>query len=739
MHETPNPTNALPSDDVLSSTPSPAAALIDAEGSGCQCLAWVAAHLRLNVDARELQRSATATGGVSASDDLTALATSIGLATRPWQGSVDRLDEIEPRLPAILRLRNGNFVLLMGRLRRDDATALLVRDPLTQPAGVVLQLTDATLGAAWSGEALLLRRPFAMLDEAQPFGLRWFLPQLWRERRNFRDLAVAAVLLHVLALAIPIFLQLVIDRVLPHEAGTTLFTLASGVVLAILFEALFQFLRQYLLIDATQRIDLRLVRSTFARLLALPIQFFESRAAGVIARNMQQAERIRQFLTGRLFMTGLDATALLIFLPVLLFYSPVLAGVVLAFTAVIAAIVGLLVPPFRRRLRALLEVEGRRQALLIETIQGMRAVKSLAAEPLRQAAWDDRSEEAVELHFRLGRLAATANASVSMLEKLMQVSVIAVGAFLVMRHELTVGALIAFQMLAGRVTSPLVQIIGLIHEYQETALSIRLLGQVMDAPAESDKDGGLTPEIKGRIEFDDVTFRYPGSAGAALDRIGFTIPPGKLVGVVGRSGSGKTTLTRILQGLYPVTEGVVRIDGVDLRQLDLTHLRRSIGVVLQDSFLFHGSVRENIAMAQPGAPLEAVVAAAKLAGADEFIERLPQGYDTVLEEGGSNLSGGQRQRLAIARALLPQPRILILDEAASALDPESEAIFLDNLAQIARGRTVIIVSHRMSTLVGADAIVVMARGRIVDAGKHAELLPRCEIYRRLWQQQTRHL
>jgi ATP-binding cassette subfamily B protein len=577
------------------------------------------------------------------------------------------------------------------------------------------------------------------MDESQPFGLRWFIPQLWLERKNFRDIALAAFLLHVLALAIPIFLQLVIDRVVPHEAGSTLFALVVGVVLAILFEGAFTFLRQYLLIDATQRIDLRLVRATFARLLSLPITFFESGSAGVIARNMQQAERIRQFLTGKLFTTVLDATALLVFLPILLFYSATLAAVVLGFAALIGLIVAVLVPAFRRRLRALQEVEGHRQALLIESIQGMRAIKTMAAEPLRQAHWDDRSEEAVEMNFYLGRLSAGANATVSLMEKLMQISVIAIGAHLVIQHELSIGALIAFQMLAGRVTSPLVQIIGLIHEYQETSLSVRLLAQIMDAPREGSREGGLKPEVNGRIEFDEVTFRYPGSASPALDRITFTIPAGKVVGVVGRSGSGKTTLTRLLQGMYSVQEGVVRIDGADLRQMDLRHLRSSIGVVLQDSFLFHGSVRDNISMTQPGAPLEAIVAAAKLSGADEFIERLPQGYDTVLEEGGSNLSGGQRQRLAIARTLLPQPRILILDEAASALDPESEAIFLDNLAQIAKGRTVIIVSHRMSTLTGADAIVVMQRGRIVDAGKHAELLPRCEIYANLWRQQTRHL
>ncbi len=712
---------------------------IDPVGSGCACLAWAAEHHRLAVDTRDLRQSLadrTPDGGVAW---LAALATEHGLRPRPWQGDAGKLDEIEARLPAILRLKNGNFVLLVGRTRRDAGVLLLVRDPLARPAGLVLQLPVDAVASVWSGEALLLSRRYSAMDESQPFGLRWFIPQLWLERKNFRDIALAAFLLHVLALAIPIFLQLVIDRVVPHEAGSTLFALVAGVVLAILFEGAFTFLRQYLLIDATQRIDLRLVRATFARLLSLPITFFESGSAGVIARNMQQAERIRQFLTGKLFATVLDATALLVFLPILLFYSATLAAVVLGFAALIGLIVAVLVPAFRRRLRALQEVEGRRQALLIESIQGMRAIKTMAAEPLRQAHWDDRSEEAVEMNFYLGRLSAGANAAVSLMEKLMQISVIAIGAHLVIQHELSIGALIAFQMLAGRVTSPLVQIIGLIHEYQETSLSVRLLAQIMDAPREGSREGGLKPEVNGRIEFDEVTFRYPGSASPALDRITFTIPAGKVVGVVGRSGSGKTTLTRLLQGMYSVQEGVVRIDGADLRQIDLRHLRSSIGVVLQDSFLFHGSVRDNISMTQPGAPLEAIVAAAKLSGADEFIERLPQGYDTVLEEGGSNLSGGQRQRLAIARTLLPQPRILILDEAASALDPESEAIFLDNLAQIAKGRTVIIVSHRMSTLTGADAIVVMQRGRIVDAGKHAELLPRCEIYANLWRQQTRHL
>jgi len=295
--------------------------------------------------------------------------------------------------------------------------------------------------------------------------------------------------------------------------------------------------------------------------------------------------------------------------------------------------------------------------------------------------------------------------------------------------------LIAFQMLSGRVTGPLVQIVGLVHEIQETGLSVKMLGEVMNHPPERQSSGGLRPPVQGGITFEDVTFRYPGSTVAALDRISLSIAPGQVIGVVGRSGSGKSTLTKLIQSLYPVQEGLIRFDGVDLREIDLAYLRRNIGVVLQENFMFRGTIRENIAMTKPDASFEQIVAAAQAAGADEFIERLPKGYDTVLEESATNLSGGQRQRLAIARAILPLPRILILDEASSALDPESEAIFMRNLSKIAEGKTVIIVSHRLSTLVNADHILFFQRGQILDAARHPELLERCAPYAHLWNQQ----
>jgi ATP-binding cassette subfamily B protein len=378
--------------------------------------------------------------------------------------------------------------------------------------------------------------------------------------------------------------------------------------------------------------------------------------------------------------------------------------------------------------------------MLVETIYGMRTVKALAIEPVQRRTWDQISAEAITMSFRLGKLGLMGASYTGLLGRLLPVTIIILGAQEVFDGTLTLGALIAFQMISGKVSAPLIAIVGLINEYQQTALSVRMLGEVMNrAPEGRMGTSGLRPQLKGEISFEEVTFRYPGSSAAALDHTNFTIPAGVVVGIVGRSGSGKTTLTKLIQGLYSVQEGIIRFDGFDAREIELAHLRRQIGVVLQENFLFRGSVRENIAMAKPDASFEEIVAASKAAGADEFVERLPQGYDTLLEENAANLSGGQKQRLSIARALLSKPRILILDEAASALDPESEAIFINNLSKIAVGRTVIMISHRLSTLVNAHTILVMQHGKLIDSGRHEELLARSSTYLHLWNQQTSQL
>jgi ATP-binding cassette subfamily B protein len=441
-----------------------------------------------------------------------------------------------------------------------------------------------------------------------------------------------------------------------------------------------------------------------------------------------------------MFFTALDATSLLIFLPILFTYSVPLAMITLAFTVMIGGVVMAMVPTFQRRLNDLYTAEGQRQSMMVETIHGMRTVKALAIEPTQRRLWDQRSAQSINMHYRVGKISITGNAITDFLGKLLPVVIIVVGAQQVFDQTLTVGALIGFQMITSRVVAPLIAIVALVNDYQETALSVRMLGEVMNRPSEGRASaGGLRPELVGEISFNEVTFRYPGSSAAALDRASLTIPAGAVVGIVGRSGSGKTTLTKLIQGLYSVQEGVVRFDRVDAREIELSHLRRQIGVVLQENFLFRGSVRENISAAKPEATFEEIVAAADASGAAEFIERLPQGYNTLLEENASNLSGGQKQRLSIARTLLTKPRILVLDEAASALDPESEAIFISNLSRIAVGRTVIMISHRLSTLVNANVILVMQQGRLMDSGRHEELLTRCETYQHLWNQQTGHL
>jgi ATP-binding cassette subfamily B protein len=347
---------------------------------------------------------------------------------------------------------------------------------------------------------------------------------------------------------------------------------------------------------------------------------------------------------------------------------------------------------------------------------------------------------AVRRHASVGQISALANVLTTGLEKTMQIAVLGFGAVDVFDGRLSIGALVAFNMLSGRVSGPLVQIVALINEYQETALSVKMLGTVMNHPPErSGTAAGTRPRITGDLEFDRVTFRYPGAAMPALDRVSFKVAQGQVIGIVGRSGSGKTTVTRLIQGIHLAQDGLIKLSNIDIRNVELPHLRRSVGVVLQDSFLFRGTVRDNIAVTKPGAPLAEVAQAAQLAGADEFIDRLPLSYDTMLEEGASNLSGGQRQRIAIARALLLRPQLLIFDEATSALDPESEAIVQQNLGKIAANRTMIVVSHRLSSLTQADAILVLDQGKVADFAPHEVLLERCEIYAHLWHQQTQHL
>lgn len=707
--------------------------------STVQCIAAIAQHHRLPVNPERLIEDYALVAEEPAPATVLRIASDIGLKAKIDKFTWTDLLAQNGVYPLIAQLVDKNCVIVMGTSVK-DVEQVAILNPLADNPAEVLLIDRERFCSQWDGDVFLMKRLYSMPEVGQPFGFRWFLPEILKQKAAFRDIAISAIAMHFLALASPIFFQLVIDKVLVHQSASTLWVLGVGIVIALIFDSMFGFLRQILTLSASNKIDMRLTRRTFAHLLSLPIDYFETTTAGVITRHMQQVESIRAFLTGRMFFTVLDATSLLIFLPILFTFSVKLALITLVFTLLIGSVVAAMVPTFQRRLKDLYQAEGERQSMMVETIHGMRTVKALAIEPTQRRQWDERSARSINMHFRVGKLSIVGNSITDFLGKLLPVVIIVVGAQEVFDQTLSVGALIGFQMITGRVVAPLIAIVALVNEYQQTALAVKMLGEVMNRPSEGRASaGGLRPDLAGEISFDQVTFRYPGSSNTALDRANFTIPAGAVVGIVGRSGSGKTTLTKLIQGLYSVQEGIVRFDKTDAREIELAHLRRQIGVVLQENFLFRGSVRDNISAAKPGSTFEEIVAVAEAAGAAEFIERLPQGYNTLLEENASNLSGGQKQRLSIARALLTKPRILILDEAASALDPESEAIFIRNLSRIAVGRTVIMISHRLSTLVNANAILVMQQGQLVDSGRHEELLTRCETYQHLWNQQTGHL
>jgi len=642
--------------------------------------------------------------------------------------------------PIMAEMDEGTWVVVTGCHPQPDGRVLAaVLDPRTG-TNELLPYDREEFGRKWTGRVILCKRAFKVTEEKRPFGFSWFLPEIYRYRSYLRDVAIAALMSNALSYMTPLFFNVMIDKVIPHKAYNSLLAIAAVYIVCISCDGFFNFMRHSLMLTAGNKIDARLAERSFQHLMRLPLDFFETNQTGILVRNMQQSEGVRSFLTGALFQTLLDLIGMPILLIGLTVFSGTLTAMVLCFAAAIAAIIGLLMPIYRKQLERLYFSESQRQAVLVETIHGIRAVKSLGLEKLRKAAWDSKVAQALRGRFTTGQFGIISSVAVTALQNMMQLSILAVGSLLIFDGKLTLGTLIAFNMLSGRVTGPLVQIVNLLNEYQQIALSVKMLRTVMDhEPERPDGQTGVRPVITGKMELTDVTFSYGGSPNPALDKVSFEVEEGQMIGLVGRSGSGKTTITRLLQGIQTPQHGLIKLDGADIRNIDLEHLRRSIGVVLQDNILFRGTIRDNIAAARPDAPLEDVIEAARLAGADEFIERLPMSYETPVEESATNFSGGQRQRIAIARALLPQPRLLIFDEATSALDPESEAIVQQSLLSISRNRTTLIVSHRLSSLVAADRILVLERGSVLDYAPHATLLERCDVYRQLWDTQTRHL
>ena len=642
--------------------------------------------------------------------------------------------------PVVLTFRDGSAGLLVGA--DPERNVVWMRDPLRHEAEPPVAVDELRLAQVWTGDVILARRARDVSEEEQKFDLRWLGKLCMTERRSLRDIAVASMTLSIITILPALIVMQVIDRVLQFHSAATLATMTAIIVMLVAYETVLGYARREITNVASARIDVRLQLHLFNRLLALPLEFFERNQAGMTVMRISSVYKLRNFMTGRLMGVFLDCFTLLILLPFLFYLDATLAWMVLACAGLISFMIAVFMRPLLRLAGQRAYHDNQKGSILYESVAGIRTVKTLALEPTRKAEWDERVASSAQASLAESRLSNVLNTLVTPVERMMNMGVILLGALLILQHGTTVqlGGLVAFMMLGGRVAQPLVGFARLLEDLNDVKASLGEAGYVLNQPTETRAlTTGMRPALKGAISFQAVDFAYPGSDTLALDDVTFEVPAGTMLGVVGRSGSGKSTLTRLLQGVSRGYKGNLRLDGVDLREINLTHLRRSLGVVLQDNFLFRGTIRDNITAGRPGLTIEDVIRASRLAGAEEFIERMPAGYETWIEEGSTNISGGQKQRLAIARALISDPRLMVLDEATSALDPESEALVNANLKRIARGRTMVIVSHRLSSLVDCDQILVMDKGQVIDVAPHAILVERCAIYRSLWLQQNRHL
>jgi subfamily B ATP-binding cassette protein HlyB/CyaB len=722
-----------------------------AKSSALAALASIATRLGIDITVEQLRRRFSVGPEEPESGMLVAMAKELGLQAKSLNMTFAELPRLSKTLPAILRARDGSALILEGA-RSDPmkGSVAVIQDP-TGHESELYAIEEGQLTEIWQGEVILVKRSLLGADEEQPFGLAWILGQVVMEAKIFREIFIGAVASTVFAIAPPFLFMIVIDRVLVNNTYPTLNVLAAALFLMMIVETVLGHVRRILTQVAATRIDGRLNLYIVDKLLNLPLNFFEVNPTGRTISKLHNIWQIRGFLTGALFGTFLDVVPLFGLIPVMLILEWHLAMIAFALSGGIFLIVMLFLKPIARAHMQVIHAEEAKSAHLVETLYGMRTIKSLCLEGRRRKEWDQRVASVTSRRHKLGLIANWPQTLTLPLQRLIYSGCFAFGAYMVLAAnstpagsppqgiQISAGALVAFAILSLRLAAPLVGIATLQMDFAEVRGAIFHVAEVVNEPPEAAQINGLKSPISGQIVFKDVKFRYVPGANYALDGISLTVPRGTMLGIMGRSGSGKTTVTRLLQRLHTNYEGMIKIDGMDLREIDLMHLRTHIGVVPQENFLFAGSIRDNISMARPDASFMEIVHAAQLSGAEEFIENLPRGYDTLLEEGATNLSGGQRQRLAIARALLIDPPVLILDEATSALDAESEAIVNANLKRMAKGRTVISISHRLSMLVEADAILVLERGKVYDIGTHEELLRRCDIYKHMWYQQNRHL
>ena len=698
------------------------------QDTGALCLAMLCQFHQKAADPEQILREYAPDGNM---DEIALLraAKGLGLKAKSARAEINRLEK-QP-LPAMAQASDGNWFILA----KVADEKILIQQPGTSPS----VMTPDEFADYWSGKLILITSRAAIAGAARAFDISWFIPAIVRYKRLFGEVLIASFFLQLFGLVTPLFFQVVVDKVLVHQGLTTLDVLVIGLIAITFFDIILGGLRSFIFAHTTSRVDVELGARLFRHLLALPLSYFNARPTGQTVARVRELENIRDFLTSSSVTVVLDLLFTIVFLAVMWFYSKTLTMIVLSAIPLYAALSLGITPALRKRIEEKFQRGAANQAFLVESVTGVATLKAMAVEPGRRKIWEEQLAAYVKAGLRAVILGTIGSQGVQLISRLVTALILWMGAQMVISGALSMGQLIAFNMLAGQVNGPVLRLAQLWQDFQQFRISVERLGDVLNQPTEPGHNPNRPslPQIKGKIEFDHVNFRYSPEGRQILHDFTLEIAPGEVIGIVGRSGSGKSTLAKLLQRLHVPETGRVLVDGVDLAQIDPAWLRRQIGVVLQENMLFSASVKDNIALSLPGASMERVTQAATMAGAHEFILELAEGYDTQIEERGTNLSGGQRQRIAIARALITDPRILIFDEATSALDYESERIIQENMKQICKGRTVIIIAHRLSTVRHANRIIVIDQGRLQEKGAHKELINMPDgIYANLWKAQT---
>ncbi len=693
-----------------------------------RCLVIVAKLHGISAQEDQLRRAYVVDRG--GMDTLTMLRASkeIGLKARKVDIVRERF-ELMP-LPLVATLVNNNRVVV---IRHEQGRVALI-DPY-QEHPVIVSLEK--FYEIWNGETILFTKRYENKVQEGRFNLSWFIPVIFKYKRFLWQVLGMSFLLQLFGLISPMFTQVIIDKVLVHRSLATLDILVIGMILVSIFQTWITSLRGYLFTHTTNKVDVMLSTKLFRHITSLPVKYFSTWQVGDVVTRVRELETVRQFITGSALTIVLDSVFTIVYIIAMFMYSSVLSLIVLLILPIYIILNLVVTPIYRKRINANFDANSENQAFLIESVTGIQAVKSLAVENHLSQKWEQMLSKYIKTSFATANLANFAGNIGAFIQQIFTIAILWYGAYLVMEDSITVGELIAFQMMSGQVIAPVLRIVSMWQSFQQTKVSVDKLGDILNADIEPVFDPTRTtlPEVQGNIVFDRVSFRYRFDMAEVLYQLSFRIKAGSSIGIVGRSGSGKSTVTQLIQRLYVPESGRVLIDGIDMAQIEPAWLRRQIGVVLQENFLFNGTVAENIAISSPKVSMEDIIKVAEISGANEFIKDLPNQYQTMVGERGTALSGGQRQRIAIARALITNPRILIFDEATSALDFESENIIMKNLNRISSGRTMIMIAHRLSTVRHCDQIIVMDHGRIAEIGTHEELKNNKGIYYALLMQQ----